>query len=87
LIILNLIIFFIIGYWDNTRCFCCGGGFRNWEAGDDPWVEHARWFPKCAFLRQNRGDNFVAKVQARHHEVVSIRYLLHHSSSFFFYLT
>jgi hypothetical protein len=39
---------------------------------------------KCAFLRENRGDNFVAKVQARHHEVVSIRYLLHHSSSFFF---
>jgi hypothetical protein len=20
------------------------GGLRNWETGDDPWIEHARWF-------------------------------------------
>lgn len=32
--------FFYAGYGDYTRCFCCGGGLRNWEAGDDPWVSN-----------------------------------------------
>ena len=40
------------------------------EAGDEPWVEHARWFPRCAFLRQNKGDQFVALVQEQHQEEV-----------------
>ncbi|KAJ8321581.1 hypothetical protein KUTeg_000872 [Tegillarca granosa] len=46
--------FLYIGELDYCRCFFCGGGLRHWEAGDDPWVEHARWFPKCYFLRQNK---------------------------------
>jgi hypothetical protein len=29
--------FLFAGYQDYTRCFFCGGGLRNWEAGDDPW--------------------------------------------------
>ena len=62
--------FFYAGYGDYTRCFFCGGGLRNWEPGDDPWTEHARWFPKCAFTRQNKGDQFVALVQVRHQELV-----------------
>uniref|UniRef100_K1R0S8 Putative inhibitor of apoptosis n=1 Tax=Magallana gigas TaxID=29159 RepID=K1R0S8_MAGGI len=57
--------FFYAGYGDYTRCFFCGGGLRNWEAGDDPWVEHARWFKKCAFLRQKKGQEFVDLVQKR----------------------
>ncbi|XP_061193232.1 E3 ubiquitin-protein ligase XIAP-like [Saccostrea echinata] len=60
--------FLYAGYGDYTRCFFCGGGLRNWEPGDDPWTEHARWFPKCAFLRQNKGDEFVALVQIEHQE-------------------
>nr|XP_022287932.1 uncharacterized protein LOC111100402 [Crassostrea virginica]XP_022287934.1 uncharacterized protein LOC111100402 [Crassostrea virginica]XP_022287935.1 uncharacterized protein LOC111100402 [Crassostrea virginica] len=57
--------FFFAGYGDYTRCFFCGGGLRNWEPGDDSWVEHARWFPKCAFVRQNRGQDFIDLVQRR----------------------
>lgn len=30
--------FFYIGQGDDTRCFFCGVGLRNWEARDDPWV-------------------------------------------------
>lgn len=37
---------------------------RNWEPDDDAWVEHARWFPKCPFLLQNRGQEFVTLVQS-----------------------
>ncbi|XP_062571498.1 putative inhibitor of apoptosis [Saccostrea cucullata] len=61
--------FLYAGYGDYTRCFFCGGGLRNWEPGDDPWIEHARWFPKCAFLRQNKGDEFVVLVQIEHNEM------------------
>ncbi|XP_076084105.1 baculoviral IAP repeat-containing protein 7-like isoform X1 [Mytilus galloprovincialis] len=57
--------FFFAGYHDYTRCFFCGGGLRNWELGDDPWVEHARWFPQCSFLKQNKGDVFVNDMQRR----------------------
>ncbi|OWF44363.1 inhibitor of apoptosis protein-like isoform X2 [Mizuhopecten yessoensis] len=54
--------FVYAGYADYTRCFFCGGGLRNWEEGDDPWIEHARWFPKCAYLRQNKGLEFIQLV-------------------------
>ncbi|KAI8745584.1 baculoviral IAP repeat-containing protein 2 isoform X1, partial [Biomphalaria glabrata] len=55
--------FYYAGYGDCARCFFCGGGLRNWEDEDDVWVEHARWFPKCAFIRQLMGQNFVDTVQ------------------------
>ena len=45
------------------------GGLRNWESGDDVWVEHARWFPKCPFLLQNRGTDFIKLVQRAHREL------------------
>ena len=36
----------ILGHSDDVKCFCCDGGLRCWESGDDPWVEHAKWFPR-----------------------------------------
>lgn len=57
--------FFYVGNDDYTRCFFCGGGLRNWEASDDPWFEHARWFKECAFVQQNREQEFIDLVQKR----------------------
>ena len=54
--------FLFAGFQDYARCFFCGGGLRNWEPGDDPWVEHARWFPQCAFVKQNKGKTFIQKI-------------------------
>ena len=31
--VFDFISFFILGVADFARCFCCGGGLRNWEAG------------------------------------------------------
>ncbi|KAL5018675.1 hypothetical protein ScPMuIL_004397 [Solemya velum] len=56
---------FYIGFGDNVKCFFCGGGLRNWEPQDIPWVEHARWYPRCAFLVQCQGQEFVQKVQGQ----------------------
>uniref|UniRef100_A0A8C4S8Z9 RING-type E3 ubiquitin transferase n=1 Tax=Erpetoichthys calabaricus TaxID=27687 RepID=A0A8C4S8Z9_ERPCA len=50
---------------DDVKCFCCDGGLRCWESGDDPWVEHAKWFPRCEYLLQERGQDFVHQIQAR----------------------
>ncbi|NWQ59831.1 BIR7B protein, partial [Neopipo cinnamomea] len=32
---------------DLVRCFYCDGGVRSWSFGDDPWREHAKWYPDC----------------------------------------
>lgn len=48
---------------DECNCFYCGGGLKDWESTDEPWTEHARWFPKCEWLIQQRGHFFIAHVQ------------------------
>jgi len=55
--------FYYVGHADNVKCFFCDGGLSNWEANDDPWTEHARWFPNCGFLKQVMGTNYIQKVQ------------------------
>ncbi|EPY79957.1 baculoviral IAP repeat-containing protein 2 isoform 1 [Camelus ferus] len=42
--------FYYVGRNDDVKCFCCDGGLRCWESGDDPWVEHAKWFPRDVCL-------------------------------------
>ncbi|NXQ81412.1 BIR7B protein, partial [Nyctibius grandis] len=52
--------FFYTGESDVVRCFYCDGGVRNWSFGDDPWREHAKWYPGCEFLLQSRGREFIS---------------------------
>lgn len=51
--------FYYIGLSDQVKCFYCDGGLRNWQPEDDPWVEHARWFSKCVFVRLRKGDEYI----------------------------
>jgi hypothetical protein len=55
--------FFHVGPEDNVRCFQCGGGLKNWKPTDDPWTEHARWFPRCPFLLANKEQTFIEDSQ------------------------
>lgn len=48
-----------IGTNDHVNCFHCGSGLRNWEPEDDPWLEHARWFPQCRFVMLMKGEQFI----------------------------
>ncbi|XP_061230397.1 inhibitor of apoptosis protein-like [Neopsephotus bourkii] len=57
--------FYYVGHNDDVRCFCCDGGLRCWESGDDPWIEHAKWFPRCEYLLRVKGGEFVRQIQAR----------------------
>ncbi|NXG92917.1 BIR7B protein, partial [Stercorarius parasiticus] len=55
--------FFYTGQDDVVRCFYCDGGVRNWSFSDDPWREHAKWYPGCEFLLRSRGREFISSVQ------------------------
>ena len=39
------------GHSDKVECFCCHGVFYEWESSDDPFVEHEKWSPECAYLK------------------------------------
>ncbi|XP_075402632.1 baculoviral IAP repeat-containing protein 3-like isoform X2 [Tenrec ecaudatus] len=56
--------FYYVGHSDDVKCFCCDGGLRCWESGDDPWVQHAKWFPRCEYLIRIKGQVFISGVQA-----------------------
>ncbi|XP_063381407.1 baculoviral IAP repeat-containing protein 7-B [Cydia fagiglandana] len=53
--------FFYTGQDDQVCCFYCDGGLGKWEASDEPWAEHARWFPSCGFVQLVKGADFVAQ--------------------------
>uniref|UniRef100_F6ZM33 RING-type domain-containing protein n=1 Tax=Ciona intestinalis TaxID=7719 RepID=F6ZM33_CIOIN len=55
---------FYLGNSDRTKCWYCNGGLQNWEPNDDPWYEHAKWFPECEFLLQQKGIEYVYRVSS-----------------------
>ncbi|WAR09270.1 BIR7B-like protein [Mya arenaria] len=55
--------FLSFGVQDSVRCYHCGGGLRNWEPGDDPMVEHAKWYPACHHVLITKGKMFFRKVE------------------------
>jgi E3 ubiquitin-protein ligase XIAP len=55
----------LAGKGDNTVCFHCGGEFEDWEETDNPWLEHAVWFPKCMYVVLNKGQEFIQECDRR----------------------
>ncbi|CAF1315026.1 unnamed protein product [Didymodactylos carnosus] len=50
-----------------------GAGFfytalENWQADDDPKIEHARWFPNCSYIREYLDNDLYQAVQRQHKE-------------------
>lgn len=54
--------FYYTGSGDQTLCYYCGGGLRDWEPDDDPWIEHAKWFEYCPYLLITKGTEFVNNI-------------------------
>ena len=48
--------YYYMGQSDRVKCFHCDTICENWEAEDVPWVEHARWIPRCIFIKQAKRD-------------------------------
>ncbi|XP_033922466.1 baculoviral IAP repeat-containing protein 7 [Melopsittacus undulatus] len=55
--------FFYTGQRGILKCFHCNGSVRICQLEADPWREHAKRFPRCEFLLQSRGREFVSSVQ------------------------
>ncbi|CAF1202295.1 unnamed protein product [Didymodactylos carnosus] len=55
--------FYYTGVKTIVTCFYCNGSLQNWGQTDNPMVEHARWFPHCAYARQLCGDYLYQKIQ------------------------
>ena len=55
--------FYYTGTKTIVTCFYCNGSLQNWGANDNPMIEHARWFPNCAYIKQLCGPDLYRKVQ------------------------
>ena len=55
--------FFYTGAKTVVSCFYCNGSLQNWGANDNPMIEHARWFPHCAYARQLCGTDLYRRIQ------------------------
>jgi hypothetical protein len=55
--------FFFTGTKTVVTCFYCNGSLQNWGANDNPMIEHARWFPHCAYAKQLCGVELHRKIQ------------------------
>lgn len=53
--------FFFAGFGDCVRCYYCGLGLRNWQNGDGPWIEHARWSADCLYLKTKKDFDFIER--------------------------
>lgn len=54
---------FYTGNGDRVVCFSCGLGLKDWETGDEPFTEHARWTPGCRYLEHIKGIKFIQDVK------------------------
>nr|XP_026695044.1 baculoviral IAP repeat-containing protein 2-like isoform X2 [Ciona intestinalis] len=53
---------FYLGERDRVKCWYCNGGLQNWNRDDDAWFEHAKWFPECEFVLQQKGPEYVHNI-------------------------
>ncbi|KAF5301488.1 hypothetical protein FQR65_LT08791 [Abscondita terminalis] len=63
--------FFYNGKGDQTICFHCGGGLKDWEDGDTPWEQHAKWFSKCSFVRLQKGQEYISEVCSKQEAILT----------------
>ena len=56
---------YYLGERDRVKCWYCNGGLQNWERDDDPMEEHAKWFPLCEFILQQKGPDYVHQIVLR----------------------
>ncbi|KAK7488993.1 hypothetical protein BaRGS_00019797 [Batillaria attramentaria] len=68
--------FYYTGHSDLVRCFYCKGGLKSWAEHLRPWVEHARFFPECPYVKQVKGHVYVEVVQDLHTKQERSRELL-----------
>ena len=56
---------YYLGERDRVKCWYCNGGLQNWERDDNPWEGHAKWFPLCEYVLQQKGLDYVQEVVSK----------------------
>ena len=64
---------YYLGERDRAKCYYCNGGLQNWAFEDEPWFEHAKWFPLCEYVLQNKGPEYIERVTQRFSHLVRPR--------------
>ncbi|XP_036595811.1 E3 ubiquitin-protein ligase XIAP [Trichosurus vulpecula] len=58
--------FYALGDRDKVTCFHCGGGLTDWKPNEDPWEQHAKWYPGCKYLLEEKGQEYVNSIHLVH---------------------
>lgn len=58
--------FYSLGDGDKVKCFHCGGGLTDWKPSEDPWEQHAKWFPGCKYLLEEKGQEYINNIHLTH---------------------
>ncbi|KAM6151149.1 E3 ubiquitin-protein ligase XIAP [Rhynchocyon petersi] len=58
--------FYALGEGDKVKCFHCGGGLTDWKPSEDPWEQHAKWYPGCKYLLEEKGRDYVNNIHLTH---------------------
>ena len=53
---------YYLGERDRVKCWYCNGRLQNWAFADEPWFEHAKWFPLCEYVLQNKGPEYIERI-------------------------
>ena len=54
--------FIYLNEGDKLKCFYCNGGLQHWQYDENPWFEHAKWYPNCEYLLRKKGISYVQHV-------------------------
>ena len=55
--------FFYSGVENIVTCFYCSGSLQRWGPGDNPSIEHYRWFENCLYAKQLCGEELCRKIR------------------------
>lgn len=69
--VINSNCFLFIGSDDCTICYHCGGGLKEWKESDDPWIEHAYWYPRCGYVLSVKGKEYVDQSWGKKQDISS----------------
>ncbi|XP_004713113.1 E3 ubiquitin-protein ligase XIAP [Echinops telfairi] len=58
--------FYALGEGDKVKCFHCGGGLTDWKPSEDPWEQHAKWYPGCKYLLEEKGHEYINNIHLNH---------------------
>ncbi|XP_054152841.1 baculoviral IAP repeat-containing protein 3-like [Oppia nitens] len=75
--------FYSIGHLDYVKCFSCDGRLCSWTRVDDPWIEHAKHYPHCDYLRAQKCQSFITTCREMYYErpVVNVEMLFEYTYS------